>query len=238
MANARTCTPPRRCSSSRRGGRRHGRSRLVPIAGERTSGHARLRPRTARRASDRAIAQLRLVRSFAPFGARVITGFREGVTLRLDGRSFTRVLALGGGRRSQPGGELRRGVLEPARGMARRGRAAGAPHDEPRALAASRRWPVSFRHALLALAPQPGAPVGALTSEALAVGDQGEVARYVPGKGGCPKACSGRVGACEPPRLRAVAWPTPSRAYAVGDRGAMWLWRAETGLWEPDPARR
>jgi hypothetical protein len=26
------------------------------------------------------------------------------------------------------------------------------------------------------------------------------------------------------------------RAYAVGDEGAMWLWRGETGLWERDPA--
>jgi len=36
--------------------------------------------------------------------------------------------------------------------------------------------------------------------------------------------------------LRGVAWPEPSRAYAVGDLGAMWLWRSETGLWERDPA--
>jgi hypothetical protein len=43
------------------------------------------------------------------------------------------------------------------------------------------------------------------------------------------------------PPLRGVAWPTPTRAYAVGQLDArgdpqMWLWRGETGLWEPDPA--
>ncbi len=37
------------------------------------------------------------------------------------------------------------------------------------------------------------------------------------------------------PLLRGVAWPEPGRAHAVGDLGAMWLWRAETGLWERDP---
>jgi len=35
--------------------------------------------------------------------------------------------------------------------------------------------------------------------------------------------------------LRGVAWPEPKRAHAVGDSGAMWLWREETRLWERDP---
>ena len=43
-------------------------------------------------------------------------------------------------------------------------------------------------------------------------------------------------GAVSKPLLRGVAWPEPGRAHAVGDLGAMWLWRAETGLWERDPA--
>ena len=106
-------------------------------------------------------------------------------------------------------------------------------------------YPTPFRHTLTAVAPQPGAPVGALTSEALAVGDDGEVARYtvdrnqegkkkVP-EGWQPEPLLGASG-LHTPRLRAVAWPTPSRAYAVGVLGEMWLWRAETGLWEKDPA--
>ncbi len=39
------------------------------------------------------------------------------------------------------------------------------------------------------------------------------------------------------PTLRGVAWPTAERAFAVGDDGAMWIWRSETDLWEPDPAK-
>ncbi len=81
-------------------------------------------------------------------------------------------------------------------------------------------WPVPFRHALLAIAPQPGAPVGALSSEALAVGDYGAVARFKPGEGWLPESLFGPGERVEHPRLRAVAWPTPNRAYAVGDRRA------------------
>ena len=95
-------------------------------------------------------------------------------------------------------------------------------------------WPVPFRHTLLALAPQPGAAVGASGSQAVAVGDRGEVARYAPGSGWLPESLG--IGKSHPtPRLRAVAWPRPARVYAVGDEGAMWMWRGETGLWEADP---
>ena len=72
------------------------------------------------------------------------------------------------------------------------------------------------------------------------MGDEGEVARYLPGHGLDPgKPAVAPAGDVETPRLRAVAWPTSTRAYAVGDSGSgpqMWLWRGETGLWEPDPA--
>jgi len=95
---------------------------------------------------------------------------------------------------------------------------------------------VPFRHALLAIAPQPGASVAGSGSQALAVGDLGEVARYLPGQGWQPESLLGAGGRRATPRLRAVAWPTPMRAFAVGDIGQMWLWRGETGLWEPDPA--
>src|SRR6478672_7942104 len=37
-------------------------------------------------------------------------------------------------------------------------------------------------------------------------------------------------------RSAARAWRTPARAFAVGELGQMWVWRGETGLWEPDPA--
>ncbi|HWY17510.1 MAG TPA: hypothetical protein VNY27_02235 [Solirubrobacteraceae bacterium] len=174
-----------------------------------------------------------------PFGERVVTGLSEGVSLRLNGESFTRVLALGG---SPPAGS----VTEPGAAL---GAAFSTPNEgwlgeftlpvhittEP-ARSRLAQWPVPFRHPLVAIAPQPGAPVGALSSEALAVGDLGAVARYKPGEGWLPESLFGPGERVETPRLRAVAWPTPNRAYAVGDSGQMWLWRGETGLWERDPA--
>jgi hypothetical protein len=169
-----------------------------------------------------------------PYGERVITGLNEGVTLRLEGETFVRVLALGGG--SENVG-------------AKFGAAFASPHEgwlgatllpvhltEHEAADQLTQYPVPFHHALLAVAPQPGAPIGSLASAALAVGNDGEVARYTPGEGWQPESLLNASGRRATPRLRAVAWPTPARAYAVGDLGQMWLWRGETGLWEPDPA--
>jgi hypothetical protein len=186
------------------------------------------------------------VRSFAwanqslstGLGERVITGFRNGVSLRLEGTEFKRVLSLGGGpvyHSEDVGGTFGSAFSNPREGWL--GQAELPVHltlePAPSRLAA---WPTSFRHALLALAPAPAAAVGSLSSEVLAVGDDGEVARYQPGKGWLPESLLGPGGRRETPRLRAVAWPRPSRAYAVGDLGQMWLWRGETGLWEIDPA--
>ncbi len=170
-------------------------------------------------------------------GERVITGLADGVSLRLDGSEFTRVLSLGG----EEGAGFGAAFSDPHEGWL--GKQALPVHLTPAAAASASRfapWPVSFHDALTAIAPQPGAPVGASTSEALAVGDRGEVARYKPGEGWLPETLLGPGGRRQEPRLRAVAWPTPMRAYAVGDvlkgLGQMWLWRGETGLWEPDPA--
>ena len=188
--------------------------------------------------SNNAMRSIAWANPATPFGERVITGFTEGITLRLDGSSFTRVLGLGASLAPNDTG----GTYGAAFSSAREGwlGQSGLPvhmtlEPVPSRLAP---WPVSFRHALLAVAPQPGAPIGALSSEALAVGDRGEVARYKPGLGWMPESllnASGRP--VKPaPVLRAVAWPEPSRAYAVGNEGQMWLWRSETGLWEQDPA--
>lgn len=164
-------------------------------------------------------------------GERVITGLPNGISLRLEGTSFRRVLALGG----EVGASYGAAFSNPREGWL--GQQALPVHLTSNPVASRlKSWPVSFRHTLLAIAPQPGAPVGSLSSEALAVGDQGEVARYEPGKGWMPESLLGAGGRFETPRLRAVAWPTPTRAYAVGDLGQMWLWRGETGLWESDPA--
>ena len=170
-------------------------------------------------------------------GERVITGLPDGVSLRLDGSEFTRVLSLGG----EQGAAFGAAFSDPHEGWL--GKQSLPVHLTPSADAAASRfapWPVSFHDALTAIVPQPGAPVGALTSQALAVGDRGEVARYQPGEGWLPETLLGPGGRRQEPRLRAVAWPTSTRAYAVGDvlkgLGQMWLWRGETGLWEPDPA--
>ncbi len=171
-------------------------------------------------------------------GERVITGLPEGVSLRLDGTTFTPVLALGGGPEVFPGGTYGAAFSNPREGWL--GEQQLPVHltlnPAPSRLTP---WPAAFRHALLSVAAQPGVPVGSLSSQALAVGDRGEVARYEPGKGWRPESLFGTGGRHETPRLRAVAWPTPDRAFAVGDSGnapQMWLWRGETGLWEPDPA--
>src|SRR3984957_15547883 len=97
-------------------------------------------------------------------------------------------------------------------------------------------WPVSARAPFTAIAQQPGSPMGDLTAQALAVGAEGAVARYSPGHGWEREFLLTGSGAVSSPTLRAVAWPEPDRAFAVGDLGAMWIWRAETGLWEKDPA--
>ncbi len=174
----------------------------------------------------------------SPFGERVITGLPEGVSLRLQGESFKRVLALGGGETAEqdPGAALGAAFSSPAEGWL--GESAMPVHltqkPQPSRLTP---WPVSFRHPILAIAPEPGAPVGALSSEALAVGEGGAVARFKPGEGWLPESLFGPGGRVETNvRLRSVSWPTASRAYAVGDEGEMWLWRGETGLWERDPA--
>ncbi len=187
------------------------------------------------------------LRSFAwanpstPFGERVITGLGEGVSLRLQGESLARVLALGGSEApNDVGGSLGSAFSNPREGWL--GNQSLPVHltlsPAPNKLSS---YPVPFRRALTAVAPQPGAPVGSLASQALAVGDQGEVARFQPGEGWEPESLFNGGGRVVAPRLRAVAWPMPARAFAVGvqtPEGApvMWLWRGETGLWEPDPA--
>jgi hypothetical protein len=174
-------------------------------------------------------------------GERVITGLPNGVSLRLEGDEFKEVAALGGSAPPRDvGGTYGAAFSNPREGWLGQERLPVhlTEHEVKSRLAP---WPVSFRHTLVAIAPQPGAPIGAISSEALAVGDQGEVARYKPGEGWLPESLFALGQRVEHPRLRAVAWPTPQRAYAVGvetvrDEGQMWLWRGETGLWERDPA--
>ena len=97
-------------------------------------------------------------------------------------------------------------------------------------------WPVSARAPFTAVVPAPGTTPGDPNAQALAVGADGAVARYIPGQGWQREFLLSSSGAVSSPTLRAVAWPEANRAFAVGDLGALWVWRAETGLWEKDPA--
>ena len=178
-----------------------------------------------------------------PFGRLIVTGLREGVSLRLQGVDFQRLLSLGGGVTPDdvPGAQLGAAFSDPSHGWL--GRSLLPVHLSPQpAPSALTPWPLPFRSTLFAIAPQPGAPVGSLSSEALAVGANGAVARYVPaaeGKPGSwlPESLFGPGERVERGvQLRSVAWPRRQRAYAVGDEGQMWLYRGEVGLWEKDPA--
>jgi hypothetical protein len=96
-------------------------------------------------------------------------------------------------------------------------------------------WPVALRAPLNDITGAPGAPQGSLGSGALAVGLDGGVARYVPGRGWHREFLLTSSGAVSKATLRGVAWPEPGHAYAVGDLGAMWEWNASDGLWIADP---
>jgi hypothetical protein len=161
-----------------------------------------------------------------PYGRRAITGVGRGEMLIFESGAFSRIPLSGGGG-TNAGAALSapdEGWLGPSFHLTREPVPAGLQG-----------WPVPFRRPLLAVAPQPGAAVGELSSQALAVGAKGEVARYLPGVGWQPESLLSGSGARATPNLRGVAWPNSDFAYAVGDEGAMWMWRASTGLWEPDP---
>ncbi len=187
-------------------------------------------------------------RSFAwagsgEFGERVITGFPDGVILRLQGDEFATEATVGapappndiGGSKGAAFASATEGWL----GNAELPVHATTESEEDQL----EYWPAPFHEPLLAIAAQPGTPVAGIESEALAVGEGGEVARFVPHEGWQPESLFEVSGRRAEPQLRGVAWPTPNRAYAIGARseqygviGEMWLWRGETKLWEPDPA--
>jgi hypothetical protein len=194
-------------------------------------------------------------------GSRVITGLPDGALLRLqEGQAAFRYEPGGGAGGANgavgPGG-VTVGQLPGLASMAAGGAAFASPTEGwlgddsssdssqmPQVIQAApqagedrlQSWPVSLRSPLLAIATEPGSSPGAANAQALAVGADGAVARYVPGQGWTPEYLYNSSGERQTPNLRGVAWPQPGRAYAVGDNGAMWLWQADSGLWEPDPA--
>ncbi|HEX6781645.1 MAG TPA: hypothetical protein VF125_06390 [Solirubrobacterales bacterium] len=96
-------------------------------------------------------------------------------------------------------------------------------------------WPVAVRAPLADVTAAPGAAPGATSSGALAVGADGAVLRYEPGRGWQREFLLSSSGSVNKATLRGVAWPEPGRAHAVGDLGAMWMWNAADDLWVPDP---
>jgi hypothetical protein len=175
-------------------------------------------------------------------GTRIIAGLSAGALLQFQGGGDFQYVFGGGGLGTPNAAFSKSGEAPPegwiagasgGDGQATVERVGAAP--EPPLLGAEDGWPLPFRRPLLAIAPQPDAPAGEAGAQALAVGDGGQVARYQPGQGWTPEFLYNGAGKVQTPLLRGVAWPEPGRAYAVGDEGAMWLWRADTGLWEPDP---
>lgn len=170
------------------------------------------------------------------FGTRAITGVGKGAMLLFENGAFTRIPLAGNG-----GSAAGAAIAYPAK----EGR--GESHGLEGWLGPSYRltrepvpsgvssWPVPFRRPLTAVASQPGAPVGEIGTEALAVGQAGQVARYIPEIGWQPESLLSANGTKATANLRGVAWPVPGLAFAVGDEGAMWIWRSGTGLWEADP---
>jgi hypothetical protein len=170
------------------------------------------------------------------FGSRAITGVGKGAMLLFENGAFTRIPLAGNGGSSAgaaiayPAKEGRgesqglEGWLGPSYRLTR--------EPVPSGLSS---WPVPFRRPLTAITSQPGAPVGEIGTQALAVGEAGQVARYIPGVGWQPESLLSGNGTRSTPNLRGVAWPVPGLAFAVGDEGAMWIWRSGTGLWEADP---
>lgn len=178
-------------------------------------------------------------RSFAfagpGFGTRIVTNPTErsrdqstnrGTYLRFAGDRFTRMLGAGGN-------AIASGAFASADSGWLEGPTQIGALSAPDRL---RRWPVALRAPLVDAVAAPAATSGALDAGALAAGVDGAVARFVPGQGWVREFLLSSSGAVARPRLRGVAWPEPGRAHAVGDGGAMWLWRADTALWERDPA--
>ncbi|MEX2105306.1 MAG: hypothetical protein WD810_00255 [Solirubrobacterales bacterium] len=177
-------------------------------------------------------------RSFAwpggEFGSRVITNpldpggaesTNRGTYLRFSDGAFVRMPGAGGNFRasgafSSPDSGWLKGPVEISAKVA------------PDKLKA---WPISVRAPLADVAGAPGASAGSTDAGALAVGADGAVLRYEPGRGWQREFLLSSSGSVNRATLRGVAWPEPGRAHAVGDLGAMWMWNASDDLWVADP---
>jgi len=194
-------------------------------------------------------------------GARVITGLPGRALLKLAEGAFAYAVGPGGSNGSAPGAAA---FASPDEGLIADGTDPNAARDgagqsqafalttepvPPRAAVE----PVPFTRPLLGLVMAPGSAPGDPRAEAIAVGRGGEVAHFIPGIGwrqdpvevegglalehapGTSAEIGSAYGSGPLPTLRAVAWPTPEAAYAVGDGGAIWDWSPANPVWIPDP---
>ena len=163
-------------------------------------------------------------RGGGPSGERTITGVGQGAMLSLEGSAFTRIALAGGQRRRRSGRRAQRPRRRLARG---RGCRCTSPATPSRRSCSPGRSPSAARSPRSR--PSPARPVGALGSEALAVGDDGQVARYVPGRRlgtGIPAVGVGQAGDADPARGRLARSRSRLRgrrrrgdvALAAGDR--------------------
>jgi hypothetical protein len=177
-------------------------------------------------------------RSFAwpggAFGTRIVTnpldpggpeGSNRGTYLRFSEAAFARMPGAGGNFRAS-------GAFASADAGWLQGPVEVSTKTAPQNLKA---WPIAVRAPLTDVAAAPGAAPGSTSSGALAVGADGAVLRYEPGRGWQREFLLSSGGSVNRSTLRGVAWPAPGRAHAVGDLGAMWMWNAADDLWVPDP---
>ena len=231
---------PRRCSSSPKAAAGAGGVELVLRSPPSARRHAAVRARTARAAARSASRAASPGPTDQAFGERVITGLPEGVSLRLEGESFKRVLALGRQRKKQPRRAVRRRLLHAHRGLAGRRRDAGRTSRsrrscaQPPAAVAGAVPPSAARDRAAARRARRRA-LRAKRSRSATTGRSRATSRA---RAGCRKACSGPAGRAETQRAaarRRLAHAAP-RLSRSATKGRCGCGAAETGLWEHDPA--
>src|SRR6185437_9033895 len=129
-------------------------------------------------------------------GSRVLAGVEEGAIVSLLGTSFARNPLVGGDAGSTEGAAL----SAPEEGWLGAEPPVRLTHDPQES--SLRSWPVPFRRPLTAIVAAPEGTVGSTGSEALAVGAQGEAARYRPGLGWEPEFLLTGSGKRATPNLR------------------------------------
>ncbi len=169
-------------------------------------------------------------------GERVITGLADGVSLRLDGSEFTRVLSLGG----EEGAGFGAAFSDPHEGWL--GKQALPVHltpRPPRRPVASRPGPSPSTMRSPRSRRGPARRSGRSTARRLQSATAARSRDISRVRVGCRKRLlgpGGRRRSRDCVRWRGRRRCAHMRSATLKGLGQMWLWRGETGLWEPDPA--